>query len=254
MALRAGEHAPARDRPATTSVAGQSVAGLRGVTKYFGGTVAVRDVSLASHSGEVLALLGENGAGKSTCVKLFAGLHGPTSARCCSTASRSQLTRRSMPAVGVSRSCTSIQGSSPISASPRTSSSATPPPAARSPGSCRGCARRPSASWEGSVSTAIPNAPRRPAHLRAAARRDRACAVAEGPRPDHGRADGRAVAARGRATVRGRRDLRRRRDDVRRPSDGRGLPRRGPRRACCATVSWWPRPRPTRCRATVPSG
>ena len=52
-------------------------ASLAGVTKIFGGTVAVSSVSIELRAGEVLALLGENGAGKSTCVKLLAGVYRP---------------------------------------------------------------------------------------------------------------------------------------------------------------------------------
>ena len=100
------------------------------------------------------------------------------------------------------------------------------------------------------------DAPGPPAQLRAAAGRDRPRPVGARAGPDHGRADGRAVAARGRPPVRGgrRSPPAGRGDDVRRPPDGRDLPRRGPRDACCATASWSPRRRPTRCRATGPSG
>ena len=80
----------------------------------FGGTVAVRDVSVALHAGEVLALLGENGAGKSTCVKLLAGVYRPDAGRSCSMGRRSSWARRSMPSATASRSCTNTRACSPI--------------------------------------------------------------------------------------------------------------------------------------------
>ena len=50
---------------------------FRGVTKRFGGTLAVHDVDLDIRPGDVHALLGANGAGKSTLIKLLAGVHEP---------------------------------------------------------------------------------------------------------------------------------------------------------------------------------
>ena len=49
------------------------------VTKTYGGTHALRGVSLAVAPGRVTALFGENGAGKSTLMKVLAGIETPTS-------------------------------------------------------------------------------------------------------------------------------------------------------------------------------
>ena len=48
---------------------------LRNISKYFAKVIANQDVSLQIRKGEVLALLGENGAGKSTIMKVLYGLY-----------------------------------------------------------------------------------------------------------------------------------------------------------------------------------
>ena len=51
---------------------------VRRITKRFGRVVALEEASFAARSGEVTCLLGDNGAGKSTVIKVLAGVHGPT--------------------------------------------------------------------------------------------------------------------------------------------------------------------------------
>jgi ribose transport system ATP-binding protein len=48
---------------------------LVGVSKSFGGVEALRNVSFALGAGEIHGLVGENGAGKSTMMKIIAGVH-----------------------------------------------------------------------------------------------------------------------------------------------------------------------------------
>lgn len=50
---------------------------LRGISKRFGGIQALRGASLAVEAGEVHALVGENGAGKSTMARIIAGMVMP---------------------------------------------------------------------------------------------------------------------------------------------------------------------------------
>jgi D-xylose transport system ATP-binding protein len=47
------------------------------VTKYFGGVRALENISLDLIPGEIVALVGDNGAGKSTFVKILSGIYQP---------------------------------------------------------------------------------------------------------------------------------------------------------------------------------
>jgi spermidine/putrescine transport system ATP-binding protein len=50
---------------------------VRNVSKSFGSTVAVDDVSLSMHDGEFFGLLGPSGCGKTTLLRIIAGLEAP---------------------------------------------------------------------------------------------------------------------------------------------------------------------------------
>ena len=51
---------------------------VNGLTKYYGSKPAAKDISFEVKKGEVFGLLGTNGAGKSTTIKMLCGLLKPT--------------------------------------------------------------------------------------------------------------------------------------------------------------------------------
>ena len=59
--------------------AGTPFLSIRGLTKRYGGHVANDSINLDVYPNEVLALVGDNGAGKSTFIKMISGVHRPTS-------------------------------------------------------------------------------------------------------------------------------------------------------------------------------
>ena len=52
---------------------------LKDVTKRYGDIQAVKDLNLTVQDGEIMGIIGHNGAGKSTAIKMILGLVAPTS-------------------------------------------------------------------------------------------------------------------------------------------------------------------------------
>ncbi|WIJ25808.1 ABC transporter ATP-binding protein [Devosia sp. RR2S18] len=62
----------------SNSAAASPILEVSGLTKRFGGLIAVNDVSFSVEAGQIFTVIGPNGAGKSTLFKLIAGFTRPT--------------------------------------------------------------------------------------------------------------------------------------------------------------------------------
>ena len=52
-----------------------------GICKYYGNVVALKDITTHVNAGEVTCILGDNGAGKSSFIKILSGVHRPDEGR-----------------------------------------------------------------------------------------------------------------------------------------------------------------------------
>jgi branched-chain amino acid transport system ATP-binding protein len=78
-AMAAGVPVPEPVATATDpQLAGPNLLQARGITKRFGGLVAVRSIDFDIPEGSIVSLIGPNGAGKTTFFNVIAGLYEPT--------------------------------------------------------------------------------------------------------------------------------------------------------------------------------
>jgi len=52
-----------------------------GITKEFSSVRVLNNISIEIHTGEVFGIIGENGAGKSTFIKILSGIYQPTAGK-----------------------------------------------------------------------------------------------------------------------------------------------------------------------------
>jgi simple sugar transport system ATP-binding protein len=60
-----------------TSAEPEPLLEIRGISKFFGSVIALKDISTTVRAGQVTCVLGDNGAGKSSFIKVLSGVHRP---------------------------------------------------------------------------------------------------------------------------------------------------------------------------------
>jgi simple sugar transport system ATP-binding protein len=63
--------------PSAASDSAEPLLEIRGVSKFFGSVISLKDISTTVRAGQVTCVLGDNGAGKSTFIKMLSGVHTP---------------------------------------------------------------------------------------------------------------------------------------------------------------------------------
>ena len=97
----------------SATVHGTELLSLRHAAKAFGAVQAIADGSIELYAGEAHALVGENGAGKSTMVKILAGVHQLDSGMLMMDGKPAYCTARPPPGTPVSPSSTRSRPCSP---------------------------------------------------------------------------------------------------------------------------------------------
>ena len=66
------------DETTTTTGKAAPLLEVRNLSKHYGNVIALRGITTTVEAGKVTCVLGDNGAGKSTFIKIFAGVHQPS--------------------------------------------------------------------------------------------------------------------------------------------------------------------------------
>ena len=66
------------DHADKTLTKGERLIEMRGVGKSYGAIRALQGIDLTVNAGDVTCVLGDNGAGKSTFIKILSGVHKPS--------------------------------------------------------------------------------------------------------------------------------------------------------------------------------